>query len=66
MLVLILAVIKVYTPLFNHIAAYRACRGGEVLVNIAFIAFSSKIGARVVPWLPLPPAGPPLIKRFRQ
>ena len=30
------------------------------------MAFTSKIGARVVPWLPLPPVKQPLIKRFEQ
>ena len=59
--------IKVRAPSFNRVAACGACRGGGILVNIAFcMAFTSKIGARVVPWLPLPPARPPLIKRFRQ
>ena len=34
---LILVVTKVYTPPFNRAAACRACQGGGVLVNIAFI-----------------------------
>ena len=37
MLVLILAVTKVCTPLFNYAAACGACRGRGVLVNITFI-----------------------------
>ena len=36
-LVLILAVTKVYTPSFNCAAAYRAYRGGGALINIAFV-----------------------------
>ena len=36
-LVLILAVIKVYTPSFNCAAACGACRGREVLINIVFV-----------------------------
>ena len=37
MLMLILAVTKVYTPLFNHAVAYGACKGRGALVNIAFV-----------------------------
>jgi len=39
---------------------------GGIGEHIICMAFTSKIGARVVPWLPLPPAEPPLIKRFGQ
>jgi len=40
--------------------------GGVFGEHCICMAFTSKIGARVVPWLPLPPARPPLIKRFGQ
>ena len=36
-LVLILVVIKIYTALFNYVAAYKACRSRGVLINIAFV-----------------------------
>ncbi len=65
---LMLAVTKVRAPPFNRAAACGACRAGGGIIgeHCICMAFTSKIGARVVPWLPLPPAGPPLIKRFGQ
>ena len=48
-----IAVIKVYIPPFNRTAARGACRGGGVFgEHCICMAFTSKIGARVVPWLP--------------
>jgi hypothetical protein len=44
----------------------RHMRVGSINKHCICMAFTSKIGARVVPWLPLPPVGPPLIKRFGQ
>ena len=58
----ILAVTNVRVPC----GSCGACRGwwgiGE---HCICMAFTSKIGARVMTWLPLPPAKPPLIKRCK-
>ena len=47
------AVTKVRVPSFNRAAACGECRGGGVFgEHCICMAFTSKIGARVVPWLP--------------
>ena len=47
------AVTKVCTPPFNRAAACGECRGGGVFgKHCICMAFTSKIGAQVVPWLP--------------
>ena len=52
-MMLILVVAKVHAPPFNCAAARRACRGGGVFgEHCICMAFTSKIGARVAPWLP--------------
>ena len=38
---------------------------GGISEHCVYMAFTSKISAWVVPWLPLPPTGPPLIKKIR-
>jgi len=48
-----MAVTKVRARLFDRAAACGACRGGGAFgKHCICMAFTSKIGARVVPWLP--------------
>ena len=48
-----MAVTKVRARPFNRAAAYGACRGGGAFgKHCICMAFTGKIGARVVPWLP--------------
>ena len=46
------AVTKVRAPPFNHAAACGECRVEVFSEHCICMAFTSKIGARVVPWLP--------------
>ena len=66
-MMLILVVTKVYAPPFNRAAACGACQGwGGIGEHYICMAFTSKIGAWVVSWLPHRPSFRMIWKRFGQ